>query len=181
MAGIGHSFVVGGLATCVAVLGYANYQLSTYAVDTTPAAAAGTYAPAGKAKAAKELGPALTADARSIGEFPETTARPIFFAGRRVPEKPKSKVVVVEVKPVAAVASLPLPEPLRLLGIMDAGDGRSALVRTTQDPQGVWMAVGDEYRGWQLREIQDEKVVVEAQGERRELRLYVANAKTVAR
>lgn len=180
MAGIRRSIVVAGLAACVAALGYANYRLSTYAVDTTPTPVGGANSTAGKDLADKDMATALTQDVRSAGEFPETTARPIFFSGRRVLEKSKPKIDVVEVKPADVAVGLPPPEPLRLFGIMGAGSGRSALVRTMQDPQGVWMAAGDEYRGWKLREIFDDKVVVEAQGERRELRLYSANAKAVS-
>ncbi|MEQ1697441.1 MAG: hypothetical protein ABL901_16535 [Hyphomicrobiaceae bacterium] len=181
MAAIGHSFSIGGLAACVTVLGFMNYKLSTYEVDTTTPVAGSQFALAGTGRATKDLPLALTLDVRGIGEFPETAARPIFFPGRRVPEKPKASAAVEDVRPVVAAGVTPMPDPLRLLGLMGKGTGRSALVRTAQELQGVWIAVGDEYRGWQVREITGDGVIVEAQGERQELRLYASTAKPASR
>lgn len=166
------------LALAVAGLGFANLRLMDFKVDTSPVvpAAAST---AGAGQASKEL--ALAPPARTIGEFPQTATRPVFFADRKVPEKPKPKQVVAEVRE-AAPPPAPPPEPLQLFGIMGAGSGKRALVRTATDPQGTWLAVGEEYRGWQLREITTDNAIVEARGQRSELRLYAfGGAKPVKR
>jgi hypothetical protein len=181
MAGISSSLVVSLLFAGVAALGYTNYQVSALAVDTTPAAAPAVHYPLGKVKAAKEAVLELAPAPRSIAEFSETTTKPIFFSGRRAPEKPKPKPVVIEAKAVPAPIAVPAPEPLRLVGVMGNAGGRSILVRSSTDTSGTWLRVGDEYRGWQLREVSIDRAVVEAQGERRELRLYAVSGKTVAR
>ena len=158
------------LALAVAGLGYANYRLLDFKVDVSPAFPAAAAAP-GTGLAPKEL--SLAPPAHAIGEFPLTATRPVFFADRKVPEKPKPKPTVAEVKDVVAPPpSAPPPEPLQLVGIMGAGSSKRALVRTAADPQGTWLAIGDEYRGWQLREIATDNAIVEARGQRSELRLY---------
>lgn len=174
------TLIVPILAVAVAGLAFGNYQLSNYAVDTTPLPASG--AATVNATGAKDGASTLALPQRGVGEFPETTTRPIFFSGRRVPEKPKPKPVVTEARLAAPVVAAPPPEPLQLVGIMGAGSGRRALLRTTVDPQGIWLSIGDEYRGWKLREISADNAVVEAQGLRSDLRLYAANSgKTVKR
>ena len=182
MAGISSSLVVSLLFAGVAALGYTNYQLTSLTVDTTPVTvAATTSSAAGKVKTAKVSGFDLTPSPRSIGEFSETTTKPIFFSGRRAPEKPKAKIVTIEATAVQAPIALPLPEPLRLVGVMGIGEGKSILVRTNSDTSGTWLRVGDEYQGWQLREISADRAVVESHGERRELRLYAVSGRSVAR
>lgn len=181
MAGISSSLAVSLLVAGVAALGYTNYQVGELKVDTAPAIMLADTSATRPATSAKDLLIELKPASRSIGEFPETTARPIFFSGRRVPEAPKAKPVMIEAKAVAVPIPVVLPGPLRLVGIAGLGANKSILVRSAQDPQGVWMSVGDEYRGWLLREINGEKAVVEALGEQRELRLYMANTKTASR
>lgn len=174
------ALIVPVLAAAVAALAYGNYQLSQFAVDTTPLT--GADGAAVKAATGKDVVATLAAPSRAVAEFPETTQRPIFFSGRRVPEKPKAKPVVTEARVAAPVVAAPPPEPLQLVGIMGAGSGRRALLRTTVDPQGIWLSIGDEYRGWKLREISADNAVVEAQGLRSDLRLYASNSgKTVKR
>lgn len=181
MAGVSSSLVVSLLFAGVAALGYTNYQVSALTVDTTPVAAPVVLSTAGKAKAVKETVLELAPVQRSIAEFSETTTKPIFFSGRRAPEKPKPKPIAIEAKAVPAPVALPPPEPLRLVGVMGNAGGRSILVRTSTDTSGTWLRVGDEYRGWQLREVSMDRAVIEAQGERRELRLYAVSNRTVAR
>lgn len=182
-------FSVPVLASAVAGLGFATYQLSNYAVDVSPLASpAETPAGSGVTVAAKSPGGKdgaanVASPARTLTEFAETTTRPIFFSGRRVPEKPKIKVAAVEAKLAAPVAPpAPPPDPLRLVGIMGASNTMKVLVRTSVDPQGIWLSVGDEYRGWKLREVSADNAVVEALGQRTELRLYAsASSKNVKR
>lgn len=164
------SVLVPVLALAVAGLGYLNYGFFNLNVDTTPVAptAAST---ADKTQGAKDL--VLAPSQHAIDEFPLTASHPIFFANRRPPEKPKPKPVAVAEAKAPAAPLQPL-EPLQLVGIIGAGAGRQALVRTSADPQGTWLSVGDEFRGWQLREVMADNVVVEARGQRSELHLYAS-------
>ena len=168
------SVLVPVLAIAVAGLGFVNYSVFNLNVDTTPVAPTAASA-ADKGQSAKELASALTPALRGVQEFPLTAAHPIFFPNRRPPEKLKPKeVAAVEIKaPVVPAAPL---EPLQLVGIIGAGAGRQALVRTSADPQGTWLSVGDEFRGWQLREVTADNIVVEARGQRSELRLYAPSS-----
>ena len=156
------------LVLAIAGLGYANVRLANTDVDIAPIVASGTAAGAGASSRASDR--TLGSPLRSIADFPQTTARPIFFADRKMPEKPKPKpAAVVEVPPPPA---LPPPEPLQLVGILGADANRRALLQSKTDPQGAWLRIGDEYRGWKLQEITSDNVIVEARGQRSELRLY---------
>lgn len=159
------------LALAVAGLGYANYALMNFEVDTMPVAPS---ALPGKTAAHDANDLALPVPVRTIEEFPQTATRPIFFADRRLPEKPKPKPVTVAAAKEPPPPPAPPPEPLQLVGIMGVGAGRQALVRTTADPEGTWLVVGDEYRGWQLVQITADNAIVEARGQRAELRLYAS-------
>ena len=167
------------LALAVAGLGYVNIVLMSFDVDTTPIAPSPA---SGKINAPDSKDLQLALPARLIEEFPQTASRPIFFADRRMPEKPKPKPVIVAAAKEVAQPPAPPPEPLQLDGIMDEGEGRKVLVRTAADPQGTWLSLGDEYRGWQLVQVTADNAIVEARGQRAELRLYTTSAgKTVKR
>lgn len=166
------------LVLVVAGLGYANVRLANFDVETAPLAPPDAATGAEAATRPTEL--ALAAPPRSTADFPQTTLRPIFFADRRMPEKPKPKpAIVAEVK---APPALPPLELLQLVGIVGSDQNRRALLRSKTDPQGAWLRVGDEYRGWKLQEITSDNAVVEARGQRNELRLYAfGGAKTQSR
>lgn len=157
------------LALAVAALGYANYALMNLPVETSPVAPpAGAVDP--NAAASKDLG--LNVPVRTIAEFPQTATRPVFFADRKIPERARPKpVAIAEAKEPSPPPPAPL-EPLQLVGIMGSGAGKRALVKGAADPQATWLAVGDEFRGWQLRDITNDNAIVEARGQRSELRLY---------
>jgi hypothetical protein len=178
MATSKRSLTIPVLVAAVAALGWANYAASSYEVDATPIAPADAPAGSGNPVAAGES--VANRAVRTVAEFPDTATRPLFFADRRVPEKPKPKpVVVAEVKPVVQAAPPPPPpEPLQLVGLMGSGNGQRALVRSAADPQGTWLSVGDAYRGWQLRTVASDHAVVEAGGQLSELRLYAPGSRT---
>ena len=177
------------LATTIAALAYANYYLMSYSVDTSPFAVSVIPTDASAANLNETLA-ALAPAPLSLTTFPQTTQQPLFFANRRMPEKPKPKPpVVVEAKllappPRPTAPALPPPDPLQLVGIMGSKTGRQALMRTPSDPQGRWISAGDEYRGWRVREISEDAAIVEAAGQQSELRLYaqsVIDAKNTAK
>jgi hypothetical protein len=95
--------------------------------------------------------------------------RPVFFSDRRLPEKPKPKpkLPVVEVR--EPIVNL---EPLVLVGIKRHGDQRQVLVRSATETIGTWLSVGEQFRGWQLREVRSDNAVLEGRGRQLELRLY---------
>jgi hypothetical protein len=167
------------LAVLVAGLGYANYRLMNLDVDVSAIAVPASEG--GKSPQPKEL--SLVPPLRTAADYPETTTRPVFFADRKIPERPKPKPApVAEVKEAPPPPLAPPPEPLQLVGIMGDGAGKRALVRTTMDQQGTWLSVGDEFRGWQLRDILTDNAIVEARGHRSELRLYAfGGAKSIKR
>lgn len=162
------SMLIPLLGLVIAGLGYVNFQLANLDIDTAPILASGAAASTTSGQRATDL--TLAPPLRSVADFPQTTARPIFFADRKMPEKPKPKpAAVAEVVPPPA---LPPPEPLQLVGIVGSDVNRRALLRSRTDPQGAWLRVGDEYRGWKLKEITSDNAIVEARGQRNELRLY---------
>jgi hypothetical protein len=165
------------LVSLVGALGYVNWQLMSHTVDLNSTA---THRPA-STQSATSTPRAPAAAVRSAAEFPETTARPVFFADRRTPEKPKPKPQaqvqappppIVAAPIVAAKEIVPPPDPLILVGIMGSRKAERVLLRTKTDPEGTWLSVGDEYHGWQLREVLKDMVVVEARGQRSQLKLY---------
>ena len=174
------SLVIPVLVGAIAALGYAATQLNQMTVDISPLVGSAT---SGKNDPliVKNSAVAASLASRTLSDYPDTPARPIFFAGRRVPEKPKGKVATTEPMPVVLAALAPPPEPLQLVGVMGAGVGRRVLVRTSLDPLGIWLSVGDDYRGWRLREILGDTAVVEAQGQSTLLRLYVSSVSKVAK
>ena len=162
------STLVPMLVSAVAALAYVDYHIANYDVPTAPLAQRDVSAARQTTQDAKL--PALASPPLFVTDYPQTTLRPIFFADRRMPEKPKPKPVLVA--DVKVQPALPPPDPLQLVGIMGSGPSKRALLRTKTDTQGKWLNVGDDYRGWQLREITTDNAIVEARGERKELRLY---------
>lgn len=153
------------LPAAIAAFGYANWSAANLEVDRSPIQTPRTSQQTIQAK------PFAGGDApaRSLADFPQTAQRPLFFSDRRVPEKPKPKPKpqVVEVK--EPVANL---ESLVLVGIKSHGEQRQVLVRTATDAVGTWLSVGDQFRGWQLREVMSDNAILEGRGRRIEVRLY---------
>ena len=79
----------------------------------------------------------------SIQSFSATVERPIFAPNRRAPELPATVKVPVPT----------LPFDLSLKGIIFSPDTKLAVVSQGVGGKPVWLAEGDEYRGWKLAEI----------------------------
>ena len=162
------------LFATVAALAYVNWSIWGSTLDTSAIAAGED---AGKTSSAilPDEG-ALIPAARSIGEFPQTKARPLFFANRRPADGSPPGTAAVVPKPTRIVPSFPL-EQLQLIGIVRTGkDGVRALIRAGSDSQGAWVSIGDQVRGWKLQAISDEIAVLESNGQRGEVKLYTAAA-----
>lgn len=153
------------LPAAIAAFGYATWSAANLEVDRSPIRAP---APAQASVPPKPAG-AGDAPLRTAEDFPQTVQRPLFFSDRRLPEKPKPKPkpVVAEVK--EPVANL---EPLVLVGIKRQGDMRQILVRTASELAGTWVSVGEQFRGWQLRDVQTDNAILEGRGRVIEVRLY---------
>lgn len=79
----------------------------------------------------------------SIETFSATVERPIFEPSRRAPEVPE---------PIATPAPVP-PFDLALKGIIFSPGTKLAVVSPAAGGKPIWLAEGDEYRGWKLAEI----------------------------
>ena len=163
------------LLAVVGALGYLNWRLMWFTPDATPIAPrAASDASTASAGGVLDLdqGPAP----RNAAEFPQTVRRPLFFANRR-PVDMSQPMAPVVAKPAPEAAALATLEQAQLVGIMRTGKAKArALIRTGTDGQGVWVGVGDNVRGWQLKEIGDDKAVFEANGQRVQVKLYPATA-----
>ena len=170
-----HFKVVASLLALVWALAYANWRLWSYAPEMgliAPPAAGDAGLPSTGGPIDVELSP----PSRSVAEFPQTTRRPLFFATRR-PVDMSQPMAPVVAKPAPEAAALATLEQAQLVGIMRTGKAKArALIRTGTDGQGVWVGVGDNVRGWQLKEIGDDKAVFEANGQRVQVKLYPATA-----
>lgn len=110
--------------------------------------------------------------------YTETLQRPLFFAGRQPPgREPEIKPKQAE-KAVAQKIERParsLPPGLELVGIVNTGrdgQGPRALIRSAARPTGKWFVTGAEIGDWQIARISGSSVTIEADGERRVLRLF---------
>lgn len=112
----------------------------------------------------------------TLDRFPETLQRPIFSATRRpfVPaaEPPPPEPQIEPPVEVLEVPSQP-PQGIALRGVSISASGRKALVASSADPSGTWMAPGDSLESWSLSEIGDETAVFKMAEESIVLHLYV--------
>ena len=160
------------LLAIIGALGYINWQLWFYTPDVSPIAvqaAAGERSARGAAADSS-----LISGSVSVAQPSQTTSRPLFFANRRPPDKAESTAattitVAPQLAPRSSLAQF------QLVGIMRTGrKNRRALIRTEADGQGVWIGVGEHIQGWQLKEIDDDKAIFEADGQRGQIQLYTA-------
>ena len=161
--GISAGAVLAALLALVAVgLAYAVQVAAGTDVDISSIAAP---APQPQANAGPAAVVVPQASNRTAADLPETTTRPLFFADRRPPQATEAKSAA------SVVPSEPPPAPLKLVGIARIGGQGMILVRGEKEP-GRWLGIGEEYRGWQLREVAKETARVEARGRMAELQLY---------
>ncbi|UZR28680.1 hypothetical protein [Methylococcus mesophilus] len=105
-----------------------------------------------------------------LGEFEELVERPLFVEGRRPPPE------VVE-EPPPPVSRTPLD--LKLMGMIFSPTGKTALL---VDPKGKYKRVkeGGVVGGWVLKELKTDGVVMQQDGETKELPLLKAKPKVAA-
>jgi hypothetical protein len=106
-----------------------------------------------------------------VGErqFDQTIARPIFTSDPHPVER-KSKLTseTATGRPATEIA----PKQLTLVGVIIQGKKARALIRSSVSGQGGWMSIGEDVDGWRLREVADNKAVIETKGRRYQLFLY---------
>ncbi len=165
------------LLAAVAGLGYLNWHIWSSPQEISPLAVG--VAAGNSVTAIMPDEKSLLPPQRALGEFQQTKARPLFFANRRPIDRNSPKVAAAMATPAKIDPLFPL-EQLQLIGIVRTGkDKVSALIRAGSDAQGAWVGIGDQVRGWKLREVNDEIVVLESNGQRGEVKLYTAAATKV--
>ncbi|QXP88148.1 hypothetical protein [Methylococcus capsulatus] len=105
-----------------------------------------------------------------LGEFEELVERPLFVEGRRPPPE------VVE-EPPPPVSRTPLD--LKLMGMIFSPTGKTALL---VDPKGKYKRVkeGGVVNGWVLKELKTDRVIMQQDGEIKELPLLKVKPKLAA-
>ncbi|MEQ1636936.1 MAG: hypothetical protein ABL903_09590 [Methylococcales bacterium] len=114
-----------------------------------------------------------------IEQYADFVARPVVFEGR----KPIAKIV----EPVAAAAPVP-KAPIGEFGLILTGiikTPHSGIKALFQNPTGKTpgeknkrLAIGEEFNGWKLIDIQTDKVSIKAEAETKEILLLKAKPKT---
>jgi hypothetical protein len=103
-------------------------------------------------------------DDKPLIVFEETVQRPLFNADRKLIERHKE---VVE-----APAPASLNTGMQLVGIVkSAGAPGRALIRFAGEPIGKWVPEGETVNGWHLASVKTSSVVLEGNGQTRELQL----------
>jgi hypothetical protein len=106
-----------------------------------------------------------------------TIARPLFSQTRRPFEAQQELQVAQEVAQTPEPLQPPPPqmssEGLRLMGLLDDGNIRKALISTPSQPLGVWVAISDQLEGFVVKGIENNVVTLEQQGQSVKLQQYV--------
>ncbi len=91
--------------------------------------------------------------AKPIKAYSETLRRPLFHPSR----KPAPKLAAAS--PEAPAAESPV---LRLIGVVIAPEGRSALIRMPNLADLVEVSVGERINGWRLERIETDRIVLKS-------------------
>ena len=101
-----------------------------------------------------------------LEEYAEIADRPLFFEGRKVPEdEPQAAVAVVE-------TSSDRPLNIDLTGILFVDGVQYALVMDRAAKVTRRLKLGDEFGGWSVDEIAEDKVVISSGNRREEILLW---------
>lgn len=158
------------LALVVAGLCYLNWWQATTIIGIAPI----VVEPTGDAApiSAQPVAPASDA-LKSLADFSETVTRPLFRSDRRPPVSKPSETpasTVQEPPPVLSSA-----DTLRLIGMMRSGtQARRALIRVAGLPNATWVETGGEIGGWTVGRIEADRVLIERNGDKAELKLFAS-------
>ncbi len=105
-----------------------------------------------------------------VGHYQKLVEAPLFWEARRVPkrEPPPPSVVATQVIPEPPREPLKQPEG-RLVGIIDPGNGKFAVVRAGDKK--LSLKLGDEWEGWTVDKIDGKRLLLVAQEQQVELPL----------
>ena len=137
--------------------------------------------PAAPSTPASTAAPPLSVPTSYIGDidaFKEITERPLFTVGRRPAPKDASGAAKEDTTTkTAAPADI---SDMRLTAVVSDGDRLTALV---EGPGGKTekLQVGSRLNSWQVDQIQDDRIVLEAAGQRQTLEVYRFDVAPVAK
>jgi len=101
-----------------------------------------------------------------LAEYGEIGERPLFFEGRRVPDEP----ILPDRTPQEVIKKQALN--VGLTGIMFIDDVRYALVKDAASKSTQRLKVGDDFQGWKVVEIAEDKIVMSSGNGTEEIRLW---------
>ncbi len=106
----------------------------------------------------------------AVRQYRQVVDKPLFWEARAKPKKapPPAKPVEAVKKPEAVEVDL-TPPTARLVGIIDLGKKKYALVRNEEGSQSLYK--GDSWEGWIIEDINDERVLLSAGKQRTEVAL----------
>jgi hypothetical protein len=131
----------------------------------------------GGATAVSEQHQVIEVPPTTLGDFQQTTARPLFIEGRRPPELKLAVVTpsvpqIVTQSPIAVAVAL---DQWRLVGVLIDTKRRRALIETPERNR-VWLSIGETAGEWTLASVTNQKAELVAGARRGELLLYPATA-----
>lgn len=156
----------------IAALAVLNWHVLTMPIDVSPAAIpTGTDA---SFPVPDEGTHALSeATAERATSFPQTLARPLFRADRRPRDRTRPDATA-SLRTSSVRAQVPPPN-VELVGIIkEGGSTGRALIRSGDEPTGIWVEVGHTLQGWRLSRIDARGIVLEADGRQVQLSLNPA-------
>ncbi len=106
----------------------------------------------------------------TVRQYRQVVDKPLFWETRAKPKKapPPAKPVEAAKKPEVVEVDL-TPPMARLVGIIDLGKKKYALVRNEEGSQSLYK--GDSWEGWTIEDINDERVLLSAGKQRTEVAL----------
>lgn len=170
MGTLTHRVLIAALLSGTAALLVVNWQLLTTSIDISPKtdnAISETEQPPSSGGAVAPVAPLTTKDV-----LVETLERPVFNMSRRPDAAEPSS-------PAAASASPETDDTaLKLVGMMQWGGNRRALIRVSGEPYARWIEIGGHVNGWKLRAIEGDFVVVEQNDRQQQIKLAIKRAQS---
>ncbi|MEZ5534897.1 MAG: hypothetical protein R3F02_04665 [Thiolinea sp.] len=104
-----------------------------------------------------------------VTQYRQLVEAPLFWESRMKPKKAPPPPTVAAVKELEVVEAELTPPVARLVGIIDLGDKKYALVRGETDSKALYK--GDSWEGWIVEDINKERVLLSAGKNRTEVAL----------
>jgi len=109
-------------------------------------------------------------EGQGAGTYENILQRPLFSRSRQL--------LAVAAPPAMVDAPAPLVRTMldpsvALRGVFISGERAKAFLTSSDNPVGVWIGLNEQWSGWRLSEVKPNEIVLEAEGERQTLQLYV--------